>query len=234
MRSRSVRGSGAPNPSWGAALPCRALISFHPHTTPDPLPPVAGFTTDASRAVELAPPLLAPSVPPALWPAERTLSSAADCTLAQNDPIREAMLEAQSDGWPMAAAVERMVADPASSGTGCEPSRWLERALEWGRAMAAPRTTADRTADDTEDPAADATAHPAAHPAVETLRSTLESRERVLERLVQQRKQAAAAAAESALEQPSAALSLGGYAGECTPGASRAPAPYDGFDVFDL
>ena len=64
------------------------------------------FTRDAA-AVELPPPLSAAAPPPplSLWSSDRAIASAAECCLASNDPLHEALDTAAARGRPLLAAL---------------------------------------------------------------------------------------------------------------------------------
>ena len=188
------------------------------------------FTRDASRAVELTPPLEpteSASQQPcsALWGAERSIGSAAACSLAANDPIQEALAEAQRGGWPMATVLERLLAE---AGGATDPGAWYERAA----ARAAERPDGGGTAELLYGSA------DGIPPSIAALVAAARVRESAYNQLVQCRLQAHKRQAptnswpEAAAPLPRFDTPVGAVPSEAT--AAGAEDAADGFDVFDL
>ena len=118
--------SGAENPhsagrvEWGTrfALACWfTRDAAHGVELPPPAPPDATLRTSS-------PPPSPPPPPLPLWSTDRAIASAAECCLADNDPLREALLSSRAHGRPLVGTLQ---AEERSLAGGDGPAMWLER-----------------------------------------------------------------------------------------------------------
>ena len=104
-----------------------------------PLPNAAGDTSssaaaagDTALASSSTSTCSTTSSPPPLplWASDRAIASAAECCLASNDPLREALLLAQASGRPLARATR----EETGKALVAEPASWLSTLIKTGGA----------------------------------------------------------------------------------------------------
>ena len=171
------------------------------------------FTRDATQAVELPPPppsspLSSPEQPSALlppassldpqrtpppppplplWSSDRAIASAAQCCLASNDPLHEALLVAESRGRPLAKTLHDE--EPGAESHG--PAAWLSRVSELQPAASGNCTDArvdDEAGEVVEAPAeGDAALQPLQQQRIAALRAAVTARESAYHQALQVR-----------------------------------------------
>jgi hypothetical protein len=107
---------------WFTASPAHAVQLPPPAASGSTAAPLGGPPTAP------LPPTAPPPPPLPLWSSDRALTSAAECCLASNDALRDALMEAHAYGRPVLRALrEEALSATGVGGRPLEPSGWLAR-----------------------------------------------------------------------------------------------------------